>query len=140
MSRKCVGEHVAALIGGDFAHGISGFAEDVVWHVPGDGELAGEHRGREAVLALVARLIASEGRAERPRPATPRAISYRQLAEHDEYLFEWLEVEAAAEGVRMGHPVVSRSVYGRIREVWSCVRLDADLHHSTAFRRRPPCT
>jgi ketosteroid isomerase-like protein len=31
-------------------------AEDVVWHVPGDHPLAGDHVGRERVLELLARL------------------------------------------------------------------------------------
>ena len=30
-------------------------AEDVVWHVPGDNAIAGDHRGREAVLEYFAR-------------------------------------------------------------------------------------
>ena len=30
-------------------------SEDVVWHLPGSGPLAGEHRGRDAVLAAMRR-------------------------------------------------------------------------------------
>lgn len=32
------------------------FAEDTVWHWPGNGPLGGEFRGRDAVLALLAKL------------------------------------------------------------------------------------
>jgi ketosteroid isomerase-like protein len=31
------------------------FAQDVIWHLPGRGPLAGEHRGREAVFAAMRR-------------------------------------------------------------------------------------
>ena len=37
-------------------------AEDTVWHIPGRGPLAGDHRGRDAVFEMFGRLVqASEG-------------------------------------------------------------------------------
>jgi ketosteroid isomerase-like protein len=41
-----------AFAEGDMAALSDMMAEDVVWHVPGEGPLAGEHRGREAVLGF----------------------------------------------------------------------------------------
>lgn len=35
--------------------------DDVVWHVPGHGPLAGDHEGKDAVLAMFARLAEITG-------------------------------------------------------------------------------
>jgi ketosteroid isomerase-like protein len=37
------------------------FAEDAVWTVPGDGVMAGVHRGREAIFRFLARLPKETG-------------------------------------------------------------------------------
>lgn len=41
--------------GGDQQAVRAMLAEDVVWHVPGDSAIAGQHRGREDVLRMFAR-------------------------------------------------------------------------------------
>lgn len=43
----------AAFHAGDLEAIGRELADDVVWHTPGTNALAGEHRGREAVLALM---------------------------------------------------------------------------------------
>jgi hypothetical protein len=101
-----IGRHLEALLEGRFSFGLSGFSEEIVWHVPGSGELGGEHRGREAVLALVGRLLAPGVGRER--------IAYLPLTAYGDYACEWLELGPS------GWPVVSRSENGRIREVWWC--------------------
>lgn len=111
-SSVSVGEHVAALLDGSFSHGLAGFSEDIVWHIPGSGELAGEHRGREAVLALIGRLLGPSYGAGR--------IAFRDLIEHGGYSFEWVEVHHDTETTPMCGPIVSRAEGGRIREVWWC--------------------
>jgi uncharacterized protein len=51
-----------AFARGDMATMRSLVAEDTVWHIPGRGPLAGDHRGREAVFEIFGRLVqASEG-------------------------------------------------------------------------------
>jgi ketosteroid isomerase-like protein len=110
--RGAVGEHIQALLDGDFSRGLAGFAEDVVWHVPGDGELAGEHRGREAVLAVIERLFS---------PAHDRGlVAFRALGAHDGYEIAWVEIGRSNDAQPIGFPVVSRVQGGRIREVWWC--------------------
>ena len=47
---------VEAFRQGDLDTVAALMAEDVVWHVPGDHPLAGDHVGRERVLELLARL------------------------------------------------------------------------------------
>jgi uncharacterized protein len=51
-----------AFASDDMATMQSLVAEDTVWHVPGRGPLAGEHRGRDAVFEMFGRLVqASKG-------------------------------------------------------------------------------
>jgi ketosteroid isomerase-like protein len=47
----------AAFAKGDLAALNDLFAEDVVWHVSGRSQLAGEYRGRDAVYAFFGRLM-----------------------------------------------------------------------------------
>jgi ketosteroid isomerase-like protein len=51
-----------AFARGDMETMRSLVAEDTVWHTPGRGPLAGDHRGRDAVFELFGRLVqASDG-------------------------------------------------------------------------------
>jgi uncharacterized protein len=45
----------AMYAGGPVEEVASLLAEDIVWHVPGTSPIAGDHRGREAVLAYFER-------------------------------------------------------------------------------------
>jgi uncharacterized protein len=47
----------AAFAKGDFAALNDLFAEDVLWHVEGRNQLAGEYRGRDAVYGFFGRLM-----------------------------------------------------------------------------------
>ncbi|MGA8296363.1 MAG: nuclear transport factor 2 family protein [Acidimicrobiales bacterium] len=51
----------AAFSKGDFADLTDVFADDIVWHVPGPGPLAGTYRGRDAVFGMFARLAEETG-------------------------------------------------------------------------------
>lgn len=47
----------AAFASGDFAVLADLFADDLVWHVGGRSQIAGEYRGRDAVFAMFGRLM-----------------------------------------------------------------------------------
>ena len=47
----------AAFAKGDFAVLTDLFAEDLVWHVGGRSQIAGEYRGREAVFGLFGKIM-----------------------------------------------------------------------------------
>jgi uncharacterized protein len=47
----------AAFAAGDFAVLTDLFADDLVWHVGGRNQLAGEYRGRDAVFAFFGKLM-----------------------------------------------------------------------------------
>ena len=51
----------AAFGKGDMATLTDLFSEDVVWHLPGNNQLSGVHRGRDAVFAIFARTTQLSG-------------------------------------------------------------------------------
>jgi hypothetical protein len=53
--------YAAAWEGGDPERAWSFYADDVVMRLPGRGSLAGEHRGRTAVIAAIQALLARTG-------------------------------------------------------------------------------
>ena len=50
-----------AFASGDMATMQSLVAENTVWHIPGRGPLAGDHRGRDAVFEMFGRLVQASG-------------------------------------------------------------------------------
>ncbi len=46
---------------GDMATITELFSEDVVWHAPGDNQISGLHRGRDAVFAIFAKTTQLSG-------------------------------------------------------------------------------
>jgi ketosteroid isomerase-like protein len=54
-------EGYAAFAKGDFAALGDLFAEDLLWHVSGRSQLAGEYRGRDAVYGLFGKIIEFTG-------------------------------------------------------------------------------
>jgi uncharacterized protein len=102
----------AMYAGGGLAPVEELLAEDVVWHVPGTSPIAGDHRGRDAVVAYFRHRRALAG----------GAMQVVKKAEaHDEQALVQLADGAAPLG---GHEVVwhTAGVYrvagGRIAEAW----------------------
>jgi ketosteroid isomerase-like protein len=50
-----------AFASGDLARLGELFADDIVWHTPGNNPLSGDYRGKDAVLALFGRLAEESG-------------------------------------------------------------------------------
>ncbi|HEX8071351.1 MAG TPA: nuclear transport factor 2 family protein [Pyrinomonadaceae bacterium] len=57
-----------AFLRGDFDTLGEVFAPDITWHVPGRSQVAGAHRGRDAVFAYFGRLMELSGGTFRPDP------------------------------------------------------------------------
>jgi len=60
------------------------FAEDVVWHEPGEEDYSGDHRGRDVVIALLGRLLAFTQGSFR---LVPEAVL--NAADHSAVLVRW---------------------------------------------------
>jgi uncharacterized protein len=67
--------------------------EDAVWHIPGHSDLAGEHRGREAILAMLR------------ETATRTAGTYRATLDHvvadDQHVVAVYRASGRREGRRL---------------------------------------
>lgn len=98
--------------GGDLEAVEKLLAEDVVWHVPGSSPIAGDHRGREAVLDYFARRRALAG----------GAIDVTQHAHvaHADTLVQLADGHATLAGEERSWRTagVYRAAGGRIAEAW----------------------
>ena len=89
------------------------FRQDVVWHLPGSGPLAGDHRGRDAVLAAMRRFEErSEGEIR---------LDLHDIVANDEHAVALLRATATREGKR--YDSLEVDVYhirdGKVTEFWS---------------------
>ena len=106
-------------------------AEDIVWHEPGRFDYSGDHRGREAVLDLLARLRAATGgtfRLEaRDAVATGEhvAVTVHWAAERDDHRDEGQEL------------AVYRVRDGRVAEAWFFPEFPDPTHHAAVFSLPP---
>jgi ketosteroid isomerase-like protein len=103
-----------ALARGDYVSTLAElFSEDIVWHLPGSGPLAGDHIGREAVLAAMRRF-------EEISEGTLR-VEVHDIIASDDHTVALLRATATRKGRRYDSPEVD--VYhvedGKITEFWS---------------------
>ncbi|GII76162.1 hypothetical protein Sru01_11440 [Sphaerisporangium rufum] len=87
--------------------------DDVVFHVPGRGSLAGDHRGKDAVLRYVERLAETTGNSLRYEPET--------FLVNDQHVAAMIRIRGDRDGEVLDERGVHvfRLVDGRIAERWS---------------------
>ncbi len=127
-----VRQALEALLGGDLATFSTAFADDVVWHVPGDGPLAGEYRGLASLLALFGRQVGlSDGTLQ---------VELHDVMASDDHAVAWQQITAERDGFLLD--VVEALVFhirdGKVAEVWQ--RTDqymVDDFFSYGASRRP---
>ena len=98
--------------GGDQAPVRAMLADDVVWHVPGNSPIAGEHRGRDTVLRYFAK--------RRQLADATFRIDVRGVLADDEraVILAAGEVEQDGERLAWGTVAIFRLADGRIAECW----------------------
>lgn len=102
-----------ALESGDFATVAAQFAEDVVWHQPGDNRFSGVHRGGDAVGAMIGGMMSvSEGTFSLKRNA-PLMVNGELVAAS----VRWTAKRSGAEMDGTGVDLM-RVVDGKVTEVW----------------------
>ncbi|GGM71598.1 ketosteroid isomerase [Lentzea pudingi] len=102
-----------ALESGDFATVAAQFAEDVVWHQPGDNRFSGAHRGGDAVGAMIGGMMSvSEGTFSLKRDA-PLMVNGELVAAS----VRWTAKRSGAEMDGTGVDLM-RVVDGEVTEVW----------------------
>jgi YbgC/YbaW family acyl-CoA thioester hydrolase len=118
--------------GGDLAPVEELLADDVVWHVPGSSPIAGDYRGRDAVIGYF--------RTRRALAGGAIEITKSGDVSHDEALVQLADGKAALGGrdVVWRTAGVYRVAGGRIAEAW-LVPLDQDEFDKawTATRPKP---
>lgn len=102
-----------ALEASDFATVATYFADDVVWHQPGENQFSGVHRGNDAVGAMIGGMMAvSEGTFSLERNA-PLMVNGEVVAAP----VHWTGKRSGAEMDGVGVDLM-RVVDGRVVEVW----------------------
>jgi ketosteroid isomerase-like protein len=111
-SEAAVQRFYAAFKGGDQDGVRALLAEDVVFHVPGTGILAGDHHGKEAVIQAFQRAAAETGGTFRTEP-----IGTLANRTYVAYLQRWTATRGRA-SVDMRNLIVYRVRDGQIAERW----------------------
>jgi ketosteroid isomerase-like protein len=121
-----------SLVSGDLATFCSAFADDVTWHVPGDGPLAGEYRGLPALLAFFAR---QEGLSD-----GTLKVALRDVMASDDHAVAWRQLTARRDSFALDvdEVLVFRIRDGRVCEVWQRTdQYPMDDFFSYGAARRP---
>lgn len=90
------------------------FADDIVWHQPGQGSLSGLHHGKEAVFALLGKFMERSGGTFRIDGIGPLMAQGDLVATSIHFRAERPDGKAMS----MSGVDLLRVVNGRIREVW----------------------
>ncbi len=102
-----------AFASGDMATLTELFAEDVVWHVPGNSQISGEHRGRDAVFGVFAKVGQLTGGSFK--------IELHDVLANDEHVVALTHATGSREGKR--YDALDTDVYhvsgGKFTEFWS---------------------
>ncbi|MDP2675127.1 MAG: nuclear transport factor 2 family protein [Dehalococcoidia bacterium] len=113
-----------AFASGDIAALTDMFAEDMVWHVPGNNLISGEHKGRDAVFAVFAKTMELTGGTFK--------IDLHDIVANDEHTVSLSRASASRQGKQLDLPGVD--IYhirnGKVTEWWSFVedqRLDDEF-------------
>ncbi len=98
---------------GDMAVLTGLFAEDVVWHLPGNNPLTGVHRGRDAVFGIFAKSVELSGGSFK--------IELHDVLANDEHAVALTRATGSRQGKQLNS--LDTNVYhmsnGKITEFWS---------------------
>jgi len=113
-----------AFARGDIAALTDMFAEDMVWHVPGNNLISGEHKGRDAVFAVFAKTMELTGGTFK--------IDLHDIVANDEHTVSLTRAAASRQGKQLD--LRGADIYhirnGKVTEWWSFVedqRLDDEF-------------
>ena len=113
-----------AFAKGDIAAITDMFAEDMVWHVPGNNLISGEHKGRDAVFAVFAKTMELTGGTFK--------LDLHDIVANDEHTVSLSRASASRQGKQLD--LLGADIYhirnGKVTEWWSFVedqRLDDEF-------------
>ncbi len=104
--------YLEALSQGDMDTVREAFAEDAVWHLPGNSPLAGHHKGPDAILEFIDRSFEMTGGTFR--------LELLDVMASDEHGVQWQRITAERDGKSLDEveAIVCRMREGKIEEVW----------------------
>ena len=104
--------YLEALSQGDMETVREAFAQDAVWHLPGNSPLAGDHEGPDAILEFIGRAFEMTGGTFR--------LELLDVMASDEHGVQWQRITAEREGKTLDEveAIVCRIREGKIAEVW----------------------
>ena len=112
-SAKLLKDGYAAFGSGDMAKLTELFADDVVWHVPGNNLISGTHSGRDAVFAAFAKTTQLTSGSFK--------IELHDVVANDEHAVALTRAKASREGRTLDSADID--VYhvkdGKVTEMWS---------------------
>ncbi|MEX0801324.1 MAG: nuclear transport factor 2 family protein [Dehalococcoidia bacterium] len=121
---KLLKDGYAAFAKGDMATLTNLFAEDVVWHASGNNQLAGTHKGRDAVFAIFAKTVELTGGSFN--------IEVHDVVANDDHTVSLTRAKGSREGRTLDSADVD--VYhmkdGKVTEFWS---FSEDAQKTDAF-------
>lgn len=108
------------------------FADDIIWHEPGDFDYSGDHAGKERVLALLRRLAAATGGTF---TLTPREVLATR--EYAVAIIHWSadRNDRRAEGDEIA---VYRLRGGQVCEAWFFPEITDVAEHEAVFALAEP--
>ena len=114
----------AAFEKGDMAALNELFAPDVVWHLGGNNQLSGTHKGRDAVFAAFAKSVTLSGGTFK--------VELHDVVANDEHAVALTRATASREGrsIDVGDVDVYHIKGGKVTEMWS---FTADQAATDAF-------
>ncbi len=103
---------VEAFSEGDMQTVGGSFAEDAVWHLPGNSVLSGDHRGRDAIVELIGRAVEISGGTFQ--------LELIDIMASDAYGVLWQRITAQRDGESLDETeaIVCRIGDGKIVEIW----------------------
>ena len=102
-----------AFARGDIAAITDLFAEDMVWHVPGNNLISGEHKGRDAVFAVFAKTMELTGGTFK--------IDVHDIVANDEHTVSLTRASGSRQGKQLdlGGVDIYHIRNGKVTECWS---------------------
>ena len=102
----------AAFASGDMDALATFFAEDVVWHSPGQNPISGTYEGRAATFASFAE--------EFERSGGTYSVEVHDVLANDEHIVAFLHATADREGKRLdqGYAIVFQMRDGKVHAAW----------------------
>jgi uncharacterized protein len=113
---KRLREGYEAFANGDIEKATANFADDIIWHIPAPGPLAGDYKGISEVVGFFGKLVEETGGSFK--------VNVNHVIADDEYAYAVVDVSAERNGKRLNDKIVHHFRFnsdGKVAEYWTFV-------------------